>query len=62
MRTKRIVLIRNRRRVRIVAEGYGERGQTPALAVIEVPDGDVLRKLAEPSVQARLGLRQKPLI
>ena len=60
MRIKRIVLLRAGKKVRIVAEARAERGQTPAVAVIDVPDGDVVRVLRTRGAQDKLGLRQKP--
>lgn len=60
MRTKRIKLIPKRGRMQIVAEGLGERGQTPVIAVITVDKNNVQASLAQPAVRLKLGLRDRP--
>lgn len=59
MRTKRIKLIPKRGKVQIVAEGLGERGQTPVLAVITVEREDLRATMAQPAVILKLGLRDR---
>lgn len=57
MRVKKIEIRRTRKRTQIISYGLGERGQTPVIAVVDVPDGDFRRKMRDPAVQARLGLK-----
>ncbi len=60
MRTKRIKLIPKRGDVLIVAEGLGERGATPVIAVIQVRKAEVKAALEDPANQLKLGLRSRP--
>lgn len=60
MRVKKIEVRRTRRHTRLIAYGLAERGQTPVIAVEDVPSGDFRKAIKDPAVRRRLGLKERP--